>query len=356
MPPDDASSDRALRAMVHRIDPTWTVAEATRIESGYSDVHRLRMRGDDPARHVYLKASTVRDDPGVGTDARICRYLDRRTDLPVPAVLGVVDDHDELPAPYYLMSAMDGEEVPLDGIVRLDDATLRATASDVGRFLGELHGLDGPDGFGHVRYDPERSYDGGRPAGTPEELTLRRSFDSWPAFLESWCAHELDRLRDSRFGELEPVLDRWVERRLGRVSDPHGPVLGRNDHGFHNVLVDRSTGSVTAVLDWAYTLSVSPAFDVAYAVDLFAGTFLIGLPDVEDRRSLVHEAMVDGYASANPDQVGVVRDPPVLYRLLPVLRAMNDFDPWADRFPGDDRPRLAEGLRAEARRLTTEIS
>ncbi|MFP4627429.1 MAG: hypothetical protein ACLFMX_00390 [Halobacteriales archaeon] len=79
--------------MVCCIDPTWTVEDTTPVESGYSEVYRLRIRGGDPASTVYLKATAVEGDPGVGTDARLCRYLERRSTIPVPSVYGVVDGH-----------------------------------------------------------------------------------------------------------------------------------------------------------------------------------------------------------------------------------------------------------------------
>lgn len=128
--------------------------------------------------------------------------------------------------------------------------------------------------------------------------------------------------------------------------------MGRNDHGLHTLLVDPVTGAVTGVLDWGYTLVVSAAFDVEFAVYLHGGAFLAGLPDVRDRRPLVREAMLSGYRAVAPDPAGTLEPAEPLYGALATVRITNDFrhlDPpegaetaVTDRIRADARAPLAE--------------
>ncbi|MEF8842037.1 MAG: hypothetical protein V5A62_10485 [Haloarculaceae archaeon] len=101
-----------------------------------------------------------------------------------------------------------------------------------------------------------------------------------------------------------PRLESWFEERIEEPTGPFSPVLGRNDHGLHNLLADRDTGEVTSMIDWAYTLAVPPAFDFGFAEYLFGGSFLSGLPGFRDRQALVREAMRAGYRSTGPGRSG----------------------------------------------------
>jgi hypothetical protein len=104
------------------------------------------------------------------------------------------------------------------------------------------------------------------------------------------------------------------------------------------------------MLDWAYTLAVPPAFDFEFAVYLYGGSFLAGLPDARDRRPLVREAMVEGYREAAPDRVDAVATPEPRYELVAMARMLRDFhnldlseqaaDDCAERLRTDVRERL----------------
>lgn len=319
----DALPDATLQRMLHRVEPDWSLREAEPVESGFSAVYRLAVDGGD-VDECYLKCTPDGDGEGVSADARIQRVLEEETDIPVTPVLGVVDDHPDLPAPFHLTAGVGGESVPYEAVGQLSDAVMRGIARDVGRHLGDLHTLDAVDGFGYVASGGPK-LDGGRPSGTASDLTPVRGRDSWPEYLRARTNAELDRHTDSRFADLTDRLTAWFDERIGALSGPFEPRLGRNDHGFHNLLVDREAGSVTAHPDWAYTLAVPPAFDFEFAAYLYGGSFLAGLPDVRDRRELVREAMLDGYERTAPGLVGRVRDPTPCYELLAATRVMNDF-------------------------------
>lgn len=194
----------------------------------------------------------------------------------------------------------------------------------MGAYLAELHAVPVLFDFGHVRHDaPELA--GGRPDGDPADLTVGEPRTEWPGSLRERVDYELGRHADSRFSDLTPELVRWYETNIDGLEGPFEPVIGRNDHGLHNLLIDPGTGEITAMLDWAYTLAVPPAFDFEYAVYLYSGAMLSALPGVRDRRSLVREAMLAGYRETEPARAEAVETPEPLYEALAMVRIMNDF-------------------------------
>lgn len=316
--------DATVETMVQLAEPSWEVQTVTRADRGFCTVYRVVVAGGGESRELYLKASPDGQPWGLPVEARIQAVLDARTSIPVPEVICVVDDHEEFPTPFYLMSALPGEEVPYERVCRLEDDILRRLARETGRYLAELHAVPGVEHFGHVRHDgPVMT--GGRPDGEPGTLTVGEPHDDWKTYLQKRVTEEVDRHADSRFSDLTPELDRAFEAGIGNLEEPFVPVLGRNDHGLHNLLIDPETGSITAMLDWGYTLAVPAAFDFEFAVYLFSGAFLAGLPDVSDRRPLVREAMLSGYRRTAPDRVGTVSTPEPLYEALAMVRIMNDF-------------------------------
>lgn len=342
-----------IERMLRLVAPDLDLRSMTPAERGFCRVYRVTVTADDnTGRVLYLKATPGENDGGIPADARLLALLGE-TGIPVPEVLGVVDEHDAVPAPFYMMTAMPGSELPYERVRRLPDDSLRTLARQVGASLGDLHGLPAPDSFGHVTHDPDRSLAGGRPDGTPAMLTVDGR-DTWAGFLRAWVDRELERHAASRFDGLTPALRDWCDQRLATVEEPPHPVLGRNDHGLHNLLVDEDTGDLRAMLDWAYTLTVTPSFDVEYAVYLFSGAFLAGLPGVRDRRDLVRSALLAGYRSRAPDRVGAVTTREPLYELLAAVRVMNDFDQL--QLPAESEQQVAETLAADVERLLGDRS
>lgn len=340
-------TDATLRRMLRLIEPEWELRGATPAEGGFSSVHRLVVGTPAGTEACFLKASPDGERRGIPADARVSAVLRERTSIPVPEVLGVVDDHAELPSPFYLAAPMPGEDVPYEEVGWLADGVLRTVARQVGAHLGELHSVDAVESFGYVDADGSKRLSGGRPAGTADELAVVNGNDSWRPYLRRRIEYELDRHGATRFSDLTPRLEPWCRERVEALTGPFPPVLGRNDHGFHNLLVDPDAGDVTAMLDWAYTLAVTPAFDFEYAVYLFSGAYLSALPDVRDRRDLVREAMLAGYRESAPALVDAVETPRPLYELLATLRVMNDFEQLQPRLPEGSVDAVADELRRE---------
>ncbi|WP_135853540.1 phosphotransferase family protein [Halorussus salinus] len=316
--------DATLREVVRSVEPEWELREAAPAERGFCSVYRLSVADDEESRELYLKASPDGQTWGLPTEARLQAVLRENTSIPVPEVLGVTDDHDERPTPYYLMRALPGEEVAYERVARLDDDALGRLARETGEYVAQLHAVPAVERFGHVRHDgPELTDE--PPGGDPATLTVGDPRDEWPTYLREYASRELDRHADSRFADLTPELERWVESRIDALDGPFDAVLGRNDHGLHNLLLDPETGDITAMVDWGYTLAVPAAFDFEFAVYLYSGAFLAGLPEVSDRRNFVREEMLSGYRATDPDLAEAVAPPEPLYEALAMVRIMNDF-------------------------------
>ena len=286
----DASEHTAgtLCRMLRAAGVDEEVASVTPTERGFSAVYRV----ETEAETLYLKAAPEGQSGGIPSEARIQAVLHEATAIPVPAVRGVVDSHESLPAPFFVMAACRGQELPYDYLTEFDDEAMRRLARDTGRYLGELHGID-VDGFGHVCHSGSE-LSGDAPSGDPTVLQADESRDDWPSYFRARAGAELNGTDESRFASVATDLRSHLEAVADDLDGPFESVLGRNDHGLHNLLVDPDTGAITAMLDWAYSLAVPPAFDFEFAVYLYGGSFLAGLPDARHRRALVREEMVAG--------------------------------------------------------------
>lgn len=346
---DGHVSQATLAKALEAIDPAFKLEDVRPVDRGRSRIYRLSAVRSGTAEELLFKAAPADEgeDPGIPADGRLLALLSRETSIPVPTVLGIFDDHPSVPAPSFVMREMDGETAPYEAIGRLSDGTIGSLAAGIGSHLGELHRVDCIDSYGHVTRSDTDSLRGGVPDDPAVELAVTSGIDSWPAFERRWLDRELRRHADSRFGSLTPDLRAWADERLGEWNDPVGPVLGRNDHGLHNLLLAPGAGEVTAVLDWGYTLGVAPAFDFEYAAYLYSGAFLAGLPDVADRRDLVRRRMLAGYRSSAPDLAAAVSTPRPLYELLAMVRVMNDFE-LLD-LPDGTREQVATRLEADAK-------
>lgn len=343
-------SPGTVREQIAVVDPTVTVEAVDPVDRGRSAVFALTVARDGEATEWFLKLAPESDDGGIPADARLTALLGDRTDVPVPAVRGAVDDHPSLPTPYVVTTAIDGEALDYAEVGWLSDDALARLARETGRALGRLHAVDAVESFGLVRPADGRSYAGARPAGGVKDLAVRGP-DRWTEWLSSWLDRELARHADSQFGDLTTDLRSWADSRLAGIAEPTRPALGRNDHGLHNLLVDSETGEIRAMLDWAYSLAVAPAFDFHYAEYIYGGRYLSRIDGVSGRQSLVREAMLGGYRSVAPARVESVAEPRPLYDLLASLRVMIDVDLLAPQLPEGTSEAVVETLRADAERL-----
>lgn len=349
--PDRSLEPGTVEAMVRTVRPGWRVREATLADRGYTAVYHVTAGTGDGTREVVLKAAPDDGDHGIRAEARLLALLGQRTALPVPGLLGAVDDHDDLPAPALLMDAMAGDRLPERAVGTLPDDALRRLARETGEHLAALHGLDVVDGFGHVGCEPSPALRGGRPENPATELVVGDGRESWPAQVRAWAAEPLDDLAGTRFEALVPRVRAAVGEAVDALDGPFDPALGRIDHGLHNLLVDGETGSVEAVLDWAFTLAVPPAYDLATIEHQLGGGAWSALPEHPDRRPLVREAMLDGYRSASGEVPAAYDAERPLYELLATLRAMQHLEAGLAAIPDERVDEAAEGLVEHVERL-----
>lgn len=220
--------DATIRRMVDLVEPEWELRGTTPVEGGSCAVYRLVLEAGSSTRECFLEASPD-GEWGVPADARVSTLLRARTSIPVPPVIGVVDDHPSVPSPFYVADAMPGSDVPYEAVGRVPDDVLRTTARQLGRHLGELHRVEAVESFGYVDYDESRPLSGGRPAGSAADLAVAGGTDSWEASLRARIDHELERHAASRFDALTPRIESWSLDRLDRLSDSStrfAPVLG----------------------------------------------------------------------------------------------------------------------------------
>lgn len=352
--PDRTLAHDQLAAMVSWILPDWQLRGATLAESGWTALYHLDVETPAGVQRCVLKASPFEDEPaGIDAEAHIQAVVDAHTSIPVPEVLGVVDAHETLRTPFFLMEELPGEPISMAEVGSLSNGTLRRIARQTGRYLGQLHGIDAElDAFGKgVDYEGDELLAGERPPTDPTRLTVPDGFEKWTDQLRAWFDEDLELLADSPFSDLEPQLRTELERRLDALPEPEAPVLGRVDHGWFNLLVDRETGALEGVIDWGSRFAVPPAFDLATVEHLLAGGWWLALPEVPDRRPLVREALLEGYREERtvPPQLDAHR---ACYHLDDLIRWMGLHDRRGGSsgrtIPGDRLDEAAAGMRAAA--------
>lgn len=348
------TDDRSIPAdvieeMLRAIDPEWRLRQARPAERGFTAVYRVTVETEGGSRELVLKATPDGQRHGIDTEARLLAVLGRHTGIPVPEVIGVVDDRDGLPTPYFVMTAIPGDEIPYEQTSRVSDPVLRRVSRTTGEHLGELHAIEAVDSFGTIDCAKPEALEGGSPTGTPHELAVAEGSESWPNYLRAAGDRQLEVIADTRFDDLLPRLRPWVRDRISAMTDPFSSVVGRIDHGVHNLVIERESGEVVAVLDWGFTLAVTPGYDLQCVEYVLSGAVLAVAPGQPDRRELVREGIRDGYGStavAYPaEELSRCRS---LYELLAIVRAMGHVETGVAKIPAGEEDAVARGLRRQA--------
>ncbi|UPV99029.1 phosphotransferase [Halorussus gelatinilyticus] len=283
----DADCDlppETVAAMVREIRPSWSVREAALAEEGTDVVYFVTAETPAGPRECVLKACEFLDPRAFRPEPYLMDVVGRRTAVPVPKVVGAVDDHPDLPAPFYLMERRDGEV--FEGESRdLPAGVIERLARDAGRYLADLHALGDFEAFGTVVL--ARDAADGRDAGTRRDgLTVAdrdsptdgatllttddEATDSWRTRVEEIVAANRGSFND-RFADLEADLRRYVEARLDALDGEFGPVLGDDDYRLGNLLVDPETGEMGAVLDWGNTGTLEAQYNLVVTEQHLSG-------------------------------------------------------------------------------------
>ena len=336
-----------LQRMTTSIAPTWRVCEASETAAGHHIVYRLSVETPDGMRDCYLKGTPEGKSPSVDLEARLLTLLDCHTTIPVPTVLGVVDEDDSLPTPFMLLEAMPGRTEHRSTLSSLSDDSLRAIARDTGRHLAALHRLDVVDAYGFLACDDSLAR-GDRPTGAFTTVTVADPIVDWRERLRDWASGTLAALEETRFADIVPEAEPIVGAMIDGIEGPFDPVLARIDNALENVLLEGDT--VSAMLDWEFTIASTPGYDIVNVAWSLAGGPYQFAPDVPDRGELVRQALLDGYRDQGRktivDQTRANRD---CYELLSALRSMHHLEHWYQLFDLDDQ------IDESASKLRTEV-
>ncbi|WP_415379903.1 phosphotransferase family protein [Halosimplex sp. TS25] len=290
----DETGDAAVERMVAAVDEGWRVGEAIAIDDGGNETVAVTVETDNGVRECVLKATDEEDGGGnLAAEAKLLRLLGAETSVPVPEVYGVVDDHPDLPTPLFLMERIDGKALPTDASA-VPDEEMVAYVRQVGRSLGEVHGLDAFDGYGPVvdaeRVDPA-DVGGARLLAREYGLALDDPHDTWASRLPATAEWMLDRLESTRFGDLVPELREAIDRRRPGLDLSGTPVIARIDHHPGNLAVDRESRTVTGLLDWGLARTTHPEYELVCAEQGFCGTDSFD----SERRERIRTALYEGY-------------------------------------------------------------
>lgn len=344
-PLDADVPDAAVRGMVRELRPDWRVDGIERSAHGTDFVATLDVRTPGGERTVVLKATTADlVPPAVArSEPRLLELVGRETSIPVPTVFGYRDEHGEYPAPFYLMSHVEGENFE-DRADALSPPLRETVLREAGRNLAELHALGPLDGAGRVGVRD------GRLAVLDTDEHPR--FDDFRDKLLADCEETLDSLTSggyfpdladdpSRFADLVPDVRAYLREAIPALPAPDPPTYNHWDYRYGNLLIDPETGETRAVLDWANLSAADPAYNLAKVETALLPT------DGEsgDRADALRETFRTAYAETRGDWAfdESTRDRMRLYRLTDRLDAMACLPLWyQDATPEERDERAAE--------------
>lgn len=350
----------AIEQMVRVVDPDWTVLRDVPISSGRHWLHRLHLNTPSGTCKCVLKATT--DSWDYCKEARLLSILAQHTNLPVPTVLGAVDTHDTLPAPFFLMEALPGESVHKTETNELSTECLRGIATSSGVYLAQLHQFDAVDAYGGINVERGPLLTGGVPAGNREGVSVSDGCQSWPVHLEDMFDGILDALSDSLFEDVLPEIEPAGKTLLAGVATdgPYVPVVGRVENSLDNLLVDLDTNEVTGLLDWEFITAMTAANDLVLAEFWLSGGPWSLIPSNPDPRDTVRAGLIAGYGRASQVSDRVLdefRTHHDLYALLSYLRVMQLFEGMFAPLPvtAEEREAAQQELRTRVRTITQRV-
>jgi|AntDeeMetagen192_2_1112575.scaffolds.fasta_scaffold01725_3 aminoglycoside phosphotransferase (APT) family kinase protein len=330
----DPYDEATVRAMVAAVAPDWEVTSIEPCRQGTDAIYFVAGETPTGERDAVLKACEFTDAARFRREPRL---LDRAADagLPVPSVYGIVDEHVELPAPYFLMERCRGESLPDGGADELSADALATVAATAGRALATTHDLVELDGFGVL-------------GGSGGELTVAEPGRDWRSVRQESIEGDLDELEGGRFDDLHGELREYFEAEIELLDRQFDPALAHNDYRVGNLLLDLETGETHAILDWGAVFAAHAEYDLVSTEQHLAGHTLPS----DERRHLVREHLYTGYERVNP----LARDAELrrrrrFYLLDTQLSAMRWLPHWHADATAKERAAVAEHHRAFVREL-----
>jgi aminoglycoside phosphotransferase (APT) family kinase protein len=165
------------------------------------------------------------------------------TSVPVPAALGLCEDDGVNGAPFYIMSYVDGEVLHDSEVAeKVTTHEVRGRISEsVVDVLAALHTAD-PDAIGLGELGRKEAY-------------LDRQLKRWAGQWEKTKTREL------------PQMERAHELLVAAKPDQRYTGVVHGDYRLGNMLVNRTTGAVEAVLDWELCTLGDVLADVGYLLN-----------------------------------------------------------------------------------------
>ena len=288
------AADRLRKAVTTAL-PDADLREARPIEAGKNDAYLLVAECEGDERELVLKVGDGDFAGGYRAEARVLSAVGERTAIPVPEVVGTGAFGDD---PSLLAERVPGSNPACDPETLASEAFERVCA-DAGRNLALLHDtfpagdcdLIPDDGWGMLALD----------AGA-ERLHFAREFPDWPTYFETWLAHNIDRLEDTRFDDLRPALADRAEEFAAEVRSlaPFESVLTHGDYRLGNLLVDPETGATNGVVDWATPTAAPPAWELAVTEAI-----LLDWPALDDsRQTELRDRLFEEYRDESPGLLG----------------------------------------------------
>lgn len=327
---DTTLTTAQLDRMLDSIQPTWTLDSADAVETGHHIVYRLGVGTPDGEQTTYLKATPPEKPPTVDLEARILAGIDAQSDVPVPSVHGVVDEHDEFPAPYVLLSTATGETHSRLDLPEIPDHRLRQIGYWCGTHLAMLHDIDAVDSYGYLSYDGPRPR-GETPTGDFSGVAVHGGEDAWRKCAHAWGGQTLSQLEETRFADVLPRVESVVESEVESIDGSFDPVIARIDSSIENLLID--SDGIGAFIDWEFTIAATRAYDLSCVVWSLSGGPYLFSHETADRRPIVREAVLSGYEDNYDGEIREQFDANrSCYELLSTLRSMVHLEDWYELF------------------------
>ena len=317
--------------MVDAVAPEWSIERARPCDEGSTQVYFVTVGTPDGPREVVLKAflGDVVPDTVARSEPRFLELLASETEIPVPEVVGFVDDRPDLPTPYFLAERRQNEN-GAGQFGNLSTAALERALADAGRNLAQLHDVRSFDRFGQVGVA-----DGDLAVVDGEHGRRER----WTDWLLADAEDTLDGLEGSRFDDLVPRVRTYLRETLPALDGPNEASFVHWDYRFENLLLDRETGETTAVLDWADIVAGDPVYNLVTVEDHNVNW---QTRDVVLRRRLRDRFLgaYDAHRSGEQPEDEAFRERKRIYHLCHRLNAMACLPDWyadADAAVTDER-------------------
>jgi fructosamine-3-kinase len=289
--------ERVVRDVLAHVVPDAVVTAVEPADWGNTKQTALVTLAD--GREVVVQ-SRARDVGGLATEAELTRAVGERTDVPVPAVLGVQQAGE--------YGAVVTERVPgvdlHEWFESLSPDRRTALARTLGGHLAAVHDAFAFEGYGTV--------------------SLRRgsfavvdAVADWRGWLSDYLARALGRFQGPLADRVEPVREAFAAHRHRLPASPPAHLFPW-DFRPGNVIVTGPDATVAAVLDWGEPLAAARGLSFAKAEFLLADWYAEG--DTADR---LRTAFRDGYRERLPLPPDFTDTRP-LYRLVAIAATAVD--------------------------------